>query len=215
MLNVHKHWQWASGRDSQCLMQLLICAPILKTLETQACATFRASIFKEALRRVRHTIEEIDLNGEFQCISRTEGAIGSLHDFEKLKKLSTHLAFLSPSSHTGWSESSSLLKLLPPSLESFHIRMTDKDVDRFRSQLTDPQLPFQFQWFSDPIGRLYQLLMNVALAKESGELSELRSISIDDEYSGLSHLSSKEGRRRLAAICATVGLEWRRSKRWD
>ncbi|KAI5817936.1 hypothetical protein BZA77DRAFT_291868 [Pyronema omphalodes] len=199
---------------SQFLMKLVNCTPKFKTVETLPGAAFRASVFKEALRQMRHSIEEMDINGEFKRISDTNGGIGPLKDFTNLIKISTNLSALYPLSRTGWSEDSSLLELLPPNLEYFHLRISDKDIDQFKFEQFNPHLSFEFQFqrISEPIWRLYQLLEHVALAKESGVLSKLRSISIDDQSRRVaSSQSSEEGLNRLAALCTSLGIEWKRS----
>ncbi|KAI5817946.1 hypothetical protein BZA77DRAFT_291875 [Pyronema omphalodes] len=167
---------------SQFLIKIVNCTPKLKTVETLPEAAFRASVFKEALRQMRHTIEEIDMNA------------------------------LYPLSRTGWSEDSSLLELLPPNLECFHLRVSDKDIDQFHSRLIDPRRPSPSQRVSAPILRLYQLLEHVALSKQSGVLSKLRSMSIDDQsWRWASSQRSGEGLNRLAALCTSLGIEWKRS----
>ncbi|KAI5808373.1 hypothetical protein BZA77DRAFT_365224 [Pyronema omphalodes] len=194
----------------QCILKLLHCSPSLKHLRASNWKAFPASTFRKALRLVRNTIEDIDISGTFNGISSTHGGIGPFQDFLKLKRISANLAALAPLSPAGWPEAFSLFELLPPNLESFHLHITDTDVARFKSQLKHQQVPVKYQRFSELLGRLYELLENVALAKKSGELTRLCSIRLQNPCCRYSRTGdSSDGSNRLAAICAALGIEWK------
>lgn len=80
----------------------------------------------------------------------------------------------------------------------------------FRSQPLYPNGPWKSLHFSGLVGRLYELLEDVALAKESGRLTKLRSITIDNpHWELLIKRISQDGPKRLVALCAKSGIEWK------
>ncbi|KAI5812442.1 hypothetical protein BZA77DRAFT_352135 [Pyronema omphalodes] len=194
---------------SQLLYELLKCSPLLKSLETCHFDDFKASRMREALHIVRNTIEEIDIIGPFEGTSSTDGGIGPFLNFPELRTITTDLASLVPLSPADRPEDTCLLKLLPANLESLHLYLYDpldlpsssrpskKDGQRHSNSL----LKF--------IRRPYEWLEHVALAKESGALRNLRSISIEDECWKLSSSKITDGGpEKLGAICARLGIEW-------
>jgi hypothetical protein len=76
--------------------------------------------FKEVLRLVCNTIEEIEFYGEFEDTSNTGGGIGPFKDFPNLRKISTDVSSLIPLPGNS-PENFSLLELLPPNLESLYL----------------------------------------------------------------------------------------------
>ncbi|KAI5812441.1 hypothetical protein BZA77DRAFT_291881 [Pyronema omphalodes] len=194
----------------QWMMNLLQCSPMLKSLRTSHSGTCEVSTFRQALRLVRNTIEDIDIGGEFKGVSSSNGGIGTFRDFPKLTKISTDLASFAPLRPPGWSQDFCLLELLPPNLESFHLRLTGMDGVPFRSEPLYPNGPWKSLHFSGLVGRLYELLEDVALAKESGRLTKLRSITIDNpHWELLIKRISQDGPKRLVALCAKSGIEWK------
>ncbi|KAI5808377.1 hypothetical protein BZA77DRAFT_362542 [Pyronema omphalodes] len=197
-----------SKNASQCILELLQCSPTLTELETLDFEAFQASDMRKALGLVRNTIEVIHIDGEFEAIS-TNGGIGPFQDFPKLREISIDLASLVPISPKGWPQRFCLLQLLPPNLESLNLYLYDPDslLSTCRRKNNDDTCPFD--QFEESIRRPYMWLEGVALAKESGSLSNLRSISIDDEcWKLLLNQSLEEGPEKLAAICARLGISW-------
>jgi hypothetical protein len=158
-----------------------------------------ASEFKEALRLVRNTVEEIEFDGIFEVDSNSTGGIGPFKDFPKLKKISTtDFGSLFP-----WPghrlKNSSLLELLPPNLESLHFT----DESRFMYQFLDPELMSTF----------YKCLEDVALAKERSPLKKLANISMKIPWQSQKRPFSEEDIKGVATICKSSGIEWKHEVR--
>ncbi|KAI5812439.1 hypothetical protein BZA77DRAFT_291883 [Pyronema omphalodes] len=194
---------------SQCILQLLQCCPKLKNLTAFESDLLNASIMRKALRLVRKTIEEIDINVECEGISCTDGGIGPFNDFPQLRHISTTLGSLVPLSSMDWPDDFSLLRLLPANLESLEFYHRDPHNMLLGSRQNNKNEEFQYNLFSEIIRRPYGWLEDVALAKESGALRNLCRISIDDEcWRLISNEIIDKVSERLAAICTRLEIDW-------
>jgi hypothetical protein len=204
-------WPW--------MLELLKCTPMLKKIKcTNIGARYLdAPSFKEVLRLVRNTIEEIEFYGAFEDTSNTGGGIGPFMDFPNLRKISTDVESLIPRPGNS-PENFSLLELLPPNLESLHLTDAIGFMSEYRPFGTVNPFP-NTNWNPEPMSTFYKLLEDVALAKERGPLKKLTSMSM--EFGWRSQLPiSEEDTKGVAAICKSLGIEWKHSvdklikKRW-
>jgi hypothetical protein len=187
------------------MLELVKCTPMLKKIGIK-CTGINAELgylnapeFKKALRLVRNTIEEIEFDGPFEHYSNsdTSGGIGPFMDFPNLKKISTDVASLIPRPGNG-PENFSLLELLPPNLESLHLT----DATGFMTY-------GPFGDWAEPMSTFYKFLEDVALAKETGPLKKLTSISMEFIWQFSKCPFSEEDIKGVAAICKTLGIQWK------
>jgi hypothetical protein len=163
--------------------------------------------FKEALRLVHNTIEEIEFYGGFEDTSNSSGGIGPFMDFPNLKNISTNVELLIPQPGNG-PENFSLLKLLPPNLESLHLTDARGLITQYQPFSTVNPFP-DSNWDPEPMSTFYTFLEDIALAKERGPLKKLTSMSMEFDW-GLRSCPFSEGHiKGVAAICMSFGIEWK------
>ncbi|CCX16711.1 Protein of unknown function [Pyronema omphalodes CBS 100304] len=166
-----------------------------------------ASRFKEALRLVRNTTEEIEFYGGLEDTSNSSGGIGPFMDFPNLKNISTDVESLIPRPGNG-PENFSLLKLLPPNLESLHLTDARGLMTQYRPFGTVNPFP-DSNWDLEPMSTFYKFLDDVALAKKRGPLKKLTNMSMEFDWGFQSCPFSKEDIKGVAAICKSFGIEWK------
>ncbi|KAI5812431.1 hypothetical protein BZA77DRAFT_291891 [Pyronema omphalodes] len=194
---------------SQSIFELLQCSPVLKDLKITQWEPCKALQLKKALRHVRNSLEEIDIYGEIEDTSSTNGGIGPFFDFPSLRKMSIDVTSLVPSSSEDWPEDFSLLRLLPPNLESLHFYLSDGIFILFSTKAIDPDGLYESDRCLDLLRKLYHLLEEVALAKESGPLINLRTMKIEDEgWRIRTSRRAEADRGRVSEICGRLGIEW-------
>jgi hypothetical protein len=172
-----------------------------------------AQELKKALRLVRTTIEEIEFDGKFTDNYKISGGIGPFIDFPNLKKISTDVESLIPQPRR-CPKNFSLLELLPPNLESLHL--TDAGEFFFGTNYRPFGTVNQFPNSNSDLGPMwtfYQLLEDVALAKERGPLKKLTSMSMEFDWGFRNCTFSEEDFKGVAAICKSLGIEWQHKVR--
>jgi hypothetical protein len=193
----------------RCMLELLKCTPMLKKIKCTnlGAISLGAPRFKEVLRLVRNTIEEIEFYGEFEDTSNTGGGIGPFKDFPNLRKISTDVSSLIPPPGDS-PENFSLLELLPPNLESLHLTDAMSFMSEYQPFGTVNPFPGT-GWHPEPISIFYKLLEDVALAKERGPLKKLTSMSTEFGWRLSPFPISEEDTKGVAAICKSLGIEWK------
>ncbi|KAI5812453.1 hypothetical protein BZA77DRAFT_291871 [Pyronema omphalodes] len=197
----------------QCLLQLVKCTAVLKTLKIyhppDDPVLHDALQLKQALQLVRNCIEEIKIHGMVKWNSSVNGGIGPFHDFPKLRKLSTDVMGLVQFSPLGWPGNGSIVEEVPPNLESLCLYIFETIFFFSATQPVHEGNLDQSEWVQKRFWRLNKILQDVLRLRKTGRWAKFRRIRIRDNLwaSGLLCIP-EESTGILSELCKTLGIEY-------